>query len=160
MLGFVAWCGIDVLTFTTSPPPPGYLTDLEISIRLYIQSYQHKTYVWRFGGKPPLYWQWLQYSYLLFVVHARIIGTLSAIYVNNTSGILDYLSNLFKTQFPPLYTYDVTRYGPPITRRVVYVTTWRHHSCPVIGREFGFELVAILDKAVVNKVRCMLTLGA
>ena len=38
------------------PPPPSVLTDWEISMRDWIPVYQHKTYVWRFGGKPPLCW--------------------------------------------------------------------------------------------------------
>ena len=41
---------------------PVYLTDLEISNRLYTSLYQHQTYVWPFGGKPPLCWYWLVYS--------------------------------------------------------------------------------------------------
>ena len=54
MLGFVAWCGIDVLTFTTSPPPPGYLTDLEISIRLYASLISIKL-TFDVLGENPLY---------------------------------------------------------------------------------------------------------
>ena len=47
----VAWCGVSQLP----PPPPFVLADWEISMWLdSSHSVNYKTYVWRFGGKPPL----------------------------------------------------------------------------------------------------------
>ena len=54
----VAWCGVCVAWVSQlPPPPPSFLADWEISIWLHCSKMsQHKTYVWRFGGKPPLCW--------------------------------------------------------------------------------------------------------
>ena len=56
-LGLLPGVGLVCLHSQLPPPPPGLLTDWEISIWLHCrQMSQHKTYVWRFGGKPPLCW--------------------------------------------------------------------------------------------------------